>query len=186
MAPTNYPATNPEVLQRALETDGASLLQGFANLVGDARKGRITMSDDRAFAVGRNLAVTPGSVVFRNELIELTQLQGLGPKRVRLLFDAHRHKTIATLRADGSPRISGIEAHPAPELGVDLRESITICDLGDVFTIPGNIEKTFDQISKAVTWAVYGSFMIVFMYLMPTGVAGFLRLVVQRLRKSAG
>jgi branched-chain amino acid transport system permease protein len=39
-----------------------------------------------------------------------------------------------------------------------------------------------DQISKAVTWAVYGSFMIVFMYLMPTGVAGFLRLMVQRLR----
>jgi polyhydroxyalkanoate synthase len=79
MAPTNYPATNPEVLQRALETDGASLLQGFANLVGDARKGRITMSDERAFAVSRNLAVTPGSVVFRNELIELIQYDATTP-----------------------------------------------------------------------------------------------------------
>src|SRR5947207_5986280 len=79
MAPTNYPATNPEVLQRALETDGVSLLQGFANLVGDVRKGRITMSDERAFAVGRNLAVTPGSVVFHNDLIELIQYDATTP-----------------------------------------------------------------------------------------------------------
>ena len=73
VAPTNYPATNPEVLRRALETDGASLLHGFANLIADAQKGRITMSDENAFTVGRNLAVTPGSVVFRNDLIELIQ-----------------------------------------------------------------------------------------------------------------
>jgi polyhydroxyalkanoate synthase len=79
LSPTNYPATNPEVLQRALETDGASLLRGFANLVGDARKGRITMSDEGAFAVSRNLAVTPGSIVFRNELIELIQYDATTP-----------------------------------------------------------------------------------------------------------
>ena len=79
IAPTNFPATNPEVLRRALETEGASLLQGFANLVADTRRGRITMTDEEAFAVGRNLATTPGSVIFRNDLIELIQYDATTP-----------------------------------------------------------------------------------------------------------
>ncbi|MDH5245016.1 MAG: class I poly(R)-hydroxyalkanoic acid synthase [Betaproteobacteria bacterium] len=73
LAPTNFIATNPDALKRALSTEGASLLRGIANLAEDARRGRITMSDERAFEVGRNLAVTPGSVVYRNDLIELIQ-----------------------------------------------------------------------------------------------------------------
>ena len=68
IAPTNFPATNPDVMQKAFETGGQSGA-GLRNLAGRASKGRITMTDERAFEVGRNLAITPGSVVFRNELI---------------------------------------------------------------------------------------------------------------------
>ena len=62
----------------------------------------------------------------------------------------------------GIRKISALYGPYSFELGVDLRESITICDVGDIFTIPANIEKTFDQISKAVSH-VYasGSFPIV-------------------------
>ena len=79
IAPTNFPATNPEVLAKAIASEGESLVQGLSNLAADARRGRITMTDERAFAVGRNLAVTPGSVVYRNELIELIQYDATTP-----------------------------------------------------------------------------------------------------------
>lgn len=77
MAPTNFLGTNPDALERAVETDGESLVRGMENLVADieANTGEllVTLADKRAFRVGENLATTPGTVVFRNHLIELIQ-----------------------------------------------------------------------------------------------------------------
>jgi polyhydroxyalkanoate synthase subunit PhaC len=73
MNPANALASNPEALQLAMQSGGASLVEGARLFLGDLAKGRISMSDDQAFEVGRNLATTPGSVVFENELMQLIQ-----------------------------------------------------------------------------------------------------------------
>ncbi len=73
LAPSNFAATNPEFIQKALETEGESIRRGLQNLIGDLEKGRISMTDDSAFEVGRNLATTPGAVVFENEIFQLLQ-----------------------------------------------------------------------------------------------------------------
>jgi polyhydroxyalkanoate synthase len=73
MAPSNFLATNPEFIKTAMETKGLSIQKGIQNLIADLEKGRISMTDDSAFEVGRNLAVTPGAVVYENELMQLLQ-----------------------------------------------------------------------------------------------------------------
>ncbi len=77
MAPTNFLATNPDALERAVETEGESLVRGLENLVRDieAHQGDlvITLADREAFHVGKNLGTTEGGVVFRNHLFELIQ-----------------------------------------------------------------------------------------------------------------
>lgn len=74
-APTNTLLGNPTALRTAVETKGDSLVKGAKNVIGDIRKRRPIPSqvDESAFAVGENLAVSPGSVVLRTEMFELIQ-----------------------------------------------------------------------------------------------------------------
>ena len=73
MSPANCLATNPEALQTALDSGGASLVEGARLFLADMAKGRVSMSDDQAFEVGQNVATSPGSVVFENALMQIVQ-----------------------------------------------------------------------------------------------------------------
>ena len=77
MSPSNFLLTNPEVLRKTAETGGENLLKGLNNLLGDLERGkgklRIKMTDMDAFKMGENIAVSPGKVVFQNDLMQLIQ-----------------------------------------------------------------------------------------------------------------
>jgi polyhydroxyalkanoate synthase len=79
MSPSNFLMTNPEVLRRTAETGGENLLKGLSNLLADLERGkgqlRIRMTDETKFKVGGNIAVSPGKVIYRNDLMELIQYQ---------------------------------------------------------------------------------------------------------------
>ncbi len=71
MSPTNFALTNPQVIEKTIETKGANLLKGLQNMLADLSRGQLTHTPDGAFEVGRNLAMTPGQVVKRTPLYEL-------------------------------------------------------------------------------------------------------------------
>ena len=77
MAPTNFVLTNPEVLRATIDSRGENLVRGLDNLLRDIERGdgelKITMTDTDAFEVGKDLAATPGEVIFRNDMMELIQ-----------------------------------------------------------------------------------------------------------------
>jgi len=77
MSPTNFAATNPKVLQTAMETKGENLVQGLDNLLQDLEKGkgqlRISMTDHDAFTLGENIAASTGKVIYQNDLMQLLQ-----------------------------------------------------------------------------------------------------------------
>jgi polyhydroxyalkanoate synthase len=73
MAPSNFALTNPQVLERVIETRGESLLRGLDHMLHDLARGQLTHTDTNAFEVGRNIAVTPGKVVGQTELYQLIQ-----------------------------------------------------------------------------------------------------------------
>ncbi len=77
MSPTNFLATNPDALEKAVATEGQSLVDGLENLVADleANDGELVvrLADESAFEIGGNIATTPGKVVYRNRMMELIQ-----------------------------------------------------------------------------------------------------------------
>ncbi len=80
LSPANFAATNPEVIQHALETNGQSLVDGLQHLMEDLKKGRITMTDEAAFKLGANLATTPGAVIYENDVMQLIQYKSTTEK----------------------------------------------------------------------------------------------------------
>lgn len=79
MAPTNFVMANPAVLREAARSGGENLLNGLENLLHDLERGKgrlkISMTDETAFEVGRNVATTPGRIVYQNELMQLIQYE---------------------------------------------------------------------------------------------------------------
>jgi polyhydroxyalkanoate synthase len=79
LAPSNFALTNPQVLRETMKSGGTNLVKGLKNLLEDLDEGdgqlRIKMTDAAAFKVGRNVATTPGRVIFQNDLFQLIQYQ---------------------------------------------------------------------------------------------------------------
>ena len=77
LAPSNFAHTNPEVVAATLESGGGNLVKGLENLLDDLERGegelKVSMTDRSAFELGRNIATSPGQVVFQNELMQLIQ-----------------------------------------------------------------------------------------------------------------
>jgi len=77
LSPSNFAMTNPEVFRETLKSNGQNLVKGFNNLLRDIEEGdgqlRIKMTDTTAFELGKNVATTPGKVIFQNDLIQLLQ-----------------------------------------------------------------------------------------------------------------
>lgn len=92
ISPSNFWMTNPEVLRTTVATGGENFVKGLEKLLDDLERGggqlRVSMTDNQAFQVGKNLATTPGKVVFQNRLIQLIQYDPVTPSvhRVPLLI----------------------------------------------------------------------------------------------------
>ena len=129
LSPSNFPMTNPVVLRETLASSGKNLVQGMANLVQDLGQSgdvlSISQTDVEAFEVGRNIATSPGKVVFQNELIQLIQYAPstdsvhstpllIVPLSTLAITDAARVSQIEASRARSSNRVSAESRSAAP------------------------------------------------------------------------
>ena len=77
LSPSNFAMTNPEVFRETVKSHGQNLLKGLNNLLRDVEDGggnlRVKMTDTTAFELGKNVATTPGKVVFQTEMMQLVQ-----------------------------------------------------------------------------------------------------------------
>ena len=87
IAPSNFAITNPEVVRATLESGGENLVKGLQNLLGDLERGdgrlMIKMTDDQAFKVGENIAISPGKIVFQTPLMQLIQYNPTTPSVIK-------------------------------------------------------------------------------------------------------
>ncbi|HBR67994.1 MAG TPA: class I poly(R)-hydroxyalkanoic acid synthase [Rhodospirillaceae bacterium] len=110
ISPTNFAMTNPEVIKETLKTGGDNLVRGLKNLIDDLERGKgelkISTTDYDAFELGRNIATTPGRVIFQNDMMQLIQYDPAGEKvfkRPLLVVPPWINKYyILDLRADNS------------------------------------------------------------------------------------
>jgi len=109
-APTNFLATNPQVLKATIDTKGENLVHGFENFLRDLEHGHgslfIQQADESFFEIGKNVATTPGKIIFQNELLQLIQFEPTTEQvyeRPLLIFPAWINKYyILDLREDNS------------------------------------------------------------------------------------
>jgi polyhydroxyalkanoate synthase len=93
MSPSNFALTNPEVVRATIESGGENLINGLKNMLDDLERGKgklsIRMTDLNAFELGKNVATTPGKVIYQNEMIQLLQYDPSTPdvfKKPLLIF----------------------------------------------------------------------------------------------------
>ncbi|MDI1294964.1 MAG: class I poly(R)-hydroxyalkanoic acid synthase [bacterium] len=73
LSPSNFPLTNPMVVEKTIQTGGENLVKGLKHMLADLEKGQLTHTDGTAFELGRNIAATPGKVIHETPLYQLIQ-----------------------------------------------------------------------------------------------------------------